>query len=118
MNLTPEEAIRLTDSERIAILAESLLEGELGGKDYSDEEKRFLVHRWLLRVRGQLADAICGDDRIMAINKSSDELMLTATIADVLIQAKLHVSVPMSVLAAQITSLGIKWVCGPDEDVK
>ena len=84
--------------------------------DSPDDEKRFLVRRWLLRMRDRLSKDICHADQVVAIREQGDELMLAATIADVIIQSKLHINVPISILSAQFASLGVKWICGSEEE--
>jgi hypothetical protein len=104
--------LELSEDQIDLILANSLLAGSLGAKEFSDEEKKEVARNWFRARLDWLRENVCNKglaNTVVGPDKESRNVLF-GMIVDVV--EKLHgVPVPVGALSAKLLHYGISKLC-------
>ncbi|MFJ6485001.1 MULTISPECIES: hypothetical protein [unclassified Streptomyces] len=111
-----DHLLGLSERDLDLLIAEHLLEHDLGSRDDDDEERVFIARRWFASIRGRLRSVICGHEEIQraAENPGENDQFLVAAIVDALLAASFKIDIPVTVLSVKIAHMGIRKICSAD----
>ncbi|MEV5011346.1 hypothetical protein [Streptomyces sp. NPDC055692] len=107
----------LSERDLDLLIAEHLVERDLGSRDDDEEERVFIAGRWFSSLRERLRGAVCGNEAIERAleNPGENDQLLVAAIVDALLTVSFKVDVPVTILAVKVAYVGVRKICSGDE---